>query len=40
MPIVRLPSRTPEMMPAPSITEGAHGVSVLARKVICDVYIA
>ena len=39
-PIVRQPSRTPEMMPAPSMTGGAHGVSVLARKVICDVRIS
>ena len=38
-PIVRQPSRTPEMMPAPSITGEVHGVSVLARKVICAVHI-
>ena len=33
-------SRTQELMPAPSLTDGAHGVSVLARKVICDVHIS
>ena len=38
-PIVRQPSRTQKLMPAPSMAGGAHGVSVLARKVICDVRI-
>ena len=37
--IVRQPSRTQKLMPAPSMAGGAHGVSVLARKVICDVRI-
>ena len=38
-PIVRLPSCTLQVRPALRLTDGTHGVSVLAQEVICDVHI-